>query len=153
MRGDALGEHVRCHLRVELDEGRRLGRVLGRAVAAEEDLALGVELLGRRRNLLARPVDRGDLLAEQTEHAELVRRALLLGDVARDLALARLGVELWRRLVLLLVLGDLLGGELEELGLGALELLARLLAAVVQVGELLEVTVHRRRRARQQHAR
>lgn len=136
-----LGEHVSGNLGVELDEGGRLGRVLLVALLAEEDLALLFELAIRLDNLLARPLDRVDLLAPKAERAELVRGAFLLRNVARDLALARLGVELRRVGALLVVLADLLGRELEKLGLGALKLVTRLLAAVEQVGDVLEVAV------------
>lgn len=150
---NSLGKHVRGHLSVELDKNGRLARVL----VTGELGTLRLEFLVGLGDLLASPIDRVDFLSVQTKLAELVRRALLLRNVAHDRGLVRFGVGIFRLgEVLLLVLRNLLRGELEDLGLGAFELVARLGAAVEEVWKLLQVadgsrpSVRRRMRFKRQ---
>lgn len=66
-------------------------------------------------------------------------RALLASDVLVDSAVVAVLRELLLLASFFVLLRDDLGRELEDLGLGRLELAASLGAAVVEVGELLEV--------------
>lgn len=61
-------------------------------------------------------------------------RALLAGNVLIDTSVIGVLGQLLLLASLLVLLGDDLGGGLQQLGLGRLELVASLLAAVVDVG-------------------
>lgn len=107
---------------------------------------LSLEELGvGRADLLAGPVNRVDLLADESKEAELVRGAVLLRNVAVDERLVALELLERRRLVLGLRLGLLrlenrLGRSLEDRSLAALEFVGRRESSIEHVGEVAQVT-------------
>lgn len=107
---------------------------------------LSLEELGvGRADLLAGPVNRVDLLADESKEAELVRGAVLLRNVAVDERLVALELLERRRLVVGLRLGLLrlenrLGRSLEDRSLAALEFVGRRESSIEHVGEVAQVT-------------
>ena len=141
----SLSEDVSPHLRIKLDERGGFLLVLGVGIGTSEN-GLSVEQLAIGfGDFFSTPIDRVDLFAEETEEAELVRRSLLVRDVARDERAVRF--EIFGRrsgegvgLLRFRCLEDRLGGHLNVGGLGGLELGGGGESSVVDIGKISQIS-------------